>query len=95
MANKPNRRNAMEFTLGAGSIHRSAVAYVLGADVFSGTQFEEPLCHVEVASGFGPELCRAEVDFDRNYDNYDECELRYRNFDNAISIGCKNTAALC
>ena len=43
----------------------------------------------------GPELRRAEVDFDRNYDNYDECELRYRNFDNVISIGCKNTAALC
>ena len=45
--------------------------------------------------GLGPELRRAEVYFDRNYDNYDECELRYRNFDNAISIGFKNTGALC
>ena len=40
-------------------------------------------------------ITQAEVDFDRNYDNYDECELRYRNFDNVISIGCKNTVALC
>ena len=36
-----------------------------------------------------PELRKAEVDIDRNYDNYDKCELRYRNFDNAISIGCR------
>ena len=43
----------------------------------------------------GPELRRAEVDFDRNYGNYDELELRYLNFDNVTPIGCKNTAALC
>ena len=46
----------------------------------------------------GSELRRAEVDIDRNFlncDNYDECELGYRNFDNVISIGCKNTVALC
>jgi len=47
------------------------------------------------APTIGPKLRTAKVDFDRNYDNNDEFEIRYRNFDNVISIGCKNTAALC
>ena len=32
------------------------------------------------------------MDFDRNYENYDECGLRYRNFDNSIPTGFRNTA---
>jgi len=58
-------------------------------------EIDEPLCGFNDGWVLGPELRRAEVDFDRNYDNYDEFELRYRNFDNVISIGFKNTAALC
>ena len=52
-------------------------------------------CTFHRGTTLGPELRRPGVDFDRNYDNYDEFELRYRNFDNLILIGFKNKAALC
>jgi len=29
----------------------------------------------------GRKLQQAEMNYDRNYDNYDECGLRYRNFE--------------
>ena len=36
----------------------------------------EGLANGEGGRGPRPQIMQAEVDFDRNYDNYDECELR-------------------
>ena len=33
------------------------------------------------------ELRRGQVLYDRNYDNYDECALRYRNYDTVKAVG--------
>jgi len=52
---------------------------------------DRPARPVMVTGGLGRSLRQAEVNYDRNYDNYDEFGLWCRNFDNTILLGCKNT----
>ena len=39
------------------------------------------------SNSLGCELRRVQVLYDRNYDNYDECTLRYRNYDTVKAVG--------